>query len=203
MARRSPAGLVRGRRRPRVRRLRPDHPQCAPPAPAPAPGAANPSAITLDAKPVQGPCTSVDTFGQARGGDRAHLGTDIGAAEGNEVYAVTAGEVVKVYTDAPGSLAGNGAALPPRRRHGDLLRPPARRWLPGIASARRSPPVRSSGTSATPATPAGRTSTWRSTPPAARPSTRTRSSRRSAPAERYPSWPRTAPAWKSALCTLT
>jgi murein DD-endopeptidase MepM/ murein hydrolase activator NlpD len=94
--------------------------QCTPTAPASAPVApTDPSAITLDAKPVQGPCTYIDTFGQARGGDRVHLGTDIGAAEGNEVYAVSAGEVIKVYTDAPGSLAGNGLRF--RRADGTVI----------------------------------------------------------------------------------
>ncbi len=68
---------------------------------------------------MQGPCTSVDTFGQARDGGRAHIGTDIGAAEGNEVYAVTAGEVVKLYADAPGSLAGNGLRF--RRADGTVF----------------------------------------------------------------------------------
>ena len=41
----------------------------------------------------------------------SHLGTDIGAAEGNEIYAVASGEVIKIYTDAPGSLAGNGLRM--------------------------------------------------------------------------------------------
>ena len=36
-----------------------------------------------------------------------HLGTDIGAAEGTPVQAVTAGRVSYVYLDRPGSLSGN------------------------------------------------------------------------------------------------
>ena len=90
--------------------------QCAPVAPAPvapAPVAPEPSAggVALDAKPVEPPCTYTDTFGAARGAGRVHLGTDIAAAEGNDVYAVVPGEVIKVYADSPGSLAGNGLRI--------------------------------------------------------------------------------------------
>jgi murein DD-endopeptidase MepM/ murein hydrolase activator NlpD len=76
-----------------------------PAATAPAPGAG----FVLAAKPLQGPCTFIDTFGQARGGGRVHLGTDIGADEGRDVYAVAAGDVIKVYANE--ALAGNGVRM--------------------------------------------------------------------------------------------
>ena len=40
-----------------------------------------------------------------------HLGTDIAAAVGNEIYAVATGEISKIYVDAPDSLAGNGLRI--------------------------------------------------------------------------------------------
>jgi murein DD-endopeptidase MepM/ murein hydrolase activator NlpD len=67
--------------------------------------------VALDAKPLRGPCTYTDTWGESRSAGRSHLGTDIGAAEGSEIYAVAGGEVIKVYTDEPGSLAGNGLRM--------------------------------------------------------------------------------------------
>ena len=79
-------------------------------APAPAPPSA-PGVISLAAKPLQGPCTYTDTWGEARNSGRAHQGTDIAAAEGNQIYAVAGGEVIKVYADSPGSLAGNGLRM--------------------------------------------------------------------------------------------
>ena len=82
--------------------------QCAPPAPAPAPPAAG---VSLAAKPVQAPCTYSDTWGAARSGGRTHLGTDIMASEGQEVYAVQTGEITKLYSEATDALAGNGIRL--------------------------------------------------------------------------------------------
>ena len=61
--------------------------------------------------PVQGFCQFGDTFGYARGGGRAHLGTDILAEAGKLVYAVADGKITKIYADYPGSLAGNGVQL--------------------------------------------------------------------------------------------
>lgn len=81
--------------------------QCAPPAPAPAP----PAGVALAAKPVQAPCTFSDTWGAARSGGRTHLGTDIMARQGQEVYAVQAGQITKVYREATDALAGNGIRL--------------------------------------------------------------------------------------------
>ena len=75
---------------------------------AEAPAAAPAVDIRLEAKPVQGPCYYGDTWAAARGNGRVHLGTDIVAAEGNELYAVATGKVIQVYTDRPGSLSGNG-----------------------------------------------------------------------------------------------
>ena len=85
------------------------NPACAPtatPAPAAPATVAAPATFALQAKPLQAPCTYTDTYGQARSGGRVHLGTDIGAAEGNEIYAMAGGEVIKVYANEP--LAGNG-----------------------------------------------------------------------------------------------
>jgi len=76
---------------------------CDPPPPPPG--------VVLQAKPVEAPCTYTDTFGAPRSGGRTHLGVDIGAAEGNDVFAVVNGEISRIYTDAPGSLAGNGLSI--------------------------------------------------------------------------------------------
>lgn len=79
---------------------------------SPAPAPVGPTVgVTLQAKPVQGPCHYTDTWGAARDNGRVHLGTDISASEGNEVYAVVSGEISQIYTDAPGSLAGNGMRI--------------------------------------------------------------------------------------------
>jgi peptidoglycan hydrolase-like protein with peptidoglycan-binding domain len=75
---------------------------------APEPGPSPSVSVSLEARPVQGPCDYRDTFSAARSNGRVHLGTDIIAAEGNEVYAVASGTITKLYTDAPGSLSGNG-----------------------------------------------------------------------------------------------
>lgn len=89
--------------------------QCAPTA-APAPPTTAPaplpeSDIRLAARPVQAPCTFTDTWGAARSGGRTHLGTDITAAAGQEVYAVASGEITKVYSEGVDALAGNGIRL--------------------------------------------------------------------------------------------
>ena len=92
--------------------------QCAPP-PGPAPTTTDSTTpepqpdvdIILAAKPVQAPCTYGDTWGAARSGGRVHLGTDIMANEGQEVYAVQTGEIVKIYTADRYPLAGNGIQL--------------------------------------------------------------------------------------------
>ena len=75
----------------------------------PAPPAA--VSVTLEAKPVQGPCYYGDTWTAARGNGRVHLGVDIAAKEGNAVYAVVAGTVTKVYSPATDALAGNGLRI--------------------------------------------------------------------------------------------
>jgi murein DD-endopeptidase MepM/ murein hydrolase activator NlpD len=46
-----------------------------------------------------------------RGAGRRHLGVDIGAREGNELYAVVSGRISQIYVDRPGSLAGNGLKI--------------------------------------------------------------------------------------------
>ncbi len=40
-----------------------------------------------------------------------HLGTDIIAAEGNQLYAVATGTITQTYADAPGSRSGNALKL--------------------------------------------------------------------------------------------
>lgn len=77
-------------------------------APAPPPAA---SSVRLEAKPVQGPCYYGDTWGFTRGGGRAHLGVDILAAQGKELYAVATGRITQIYVDKPGSLSGNGLKI--------------------------------------------------------------------------------------------
>ena len=77
---------------------------------APAAPAA-PVSVVLEAKPLQGPCFYGDTWMAARTAGRVHLGVDIGAAEGNQVYAVATGTITKVYVDTPGSLSGNGVRI--------------------------------------------------------------------------------------------
>lgn len=77
----------------------------------PAPAAADPATVELKAFPVQGRCGYTDTWLFPRGGGRKHLGVDVIAAEGKLLYAVADGKIEKVYTDYPGSLAGNGVRL--------------------------------------------------------------------------------------------
>ena len=79
------------------------------PMSAPAPAAQ--VNVQLQAKPVQGPCFYGDTWGAARSAGRSHLGVDIGAAEGKELYAVVSGRISQIYVDAPGSLAGHGLKI--------------------------------------------------------------------------------------------
>ena len=67
--------------------------------------------LALGAFPVQGMCGFSDTWHAARSGGRLHLGVDIIAAEGKLLYAVADGTITKIYTDSPGSLAGNGIRL--------------------------------------------------------------------------------------------
>ena len=80
-------------------------------AAAPAPAAAPAVNVQLEAKPVQGPCYYGDTWSAARGNGRVHLGVDILAAEGNQLYAVATGRISQIYTDRPGSLSGNGLKI--------------------------------------------------------------------------------------------
>ena len=76
-----------------------------------APTPAAPVNVQLQHKPMQGPCYYGDTWGAARSAGRSHLGVDIGAAEGQELYAVVTGRISQVYVDSPGSLAGNGLKI--------------------------------------------------------------------------------------------
>jgi peptidoglycan hydrolase-like protein with peptidoglycan-binding domain len=77
----------------------------------PAPVVTAPATVTLAAFPVQGICGFEDTWGAPRSGGRTHQGVDIIAAEGKLLYAVADGTIERVYTDHPGSLAGNGVRL--------------------------------------------------------------------------------------------
>jgi murein DD-endopeptidase MepM/ murein hydrolase activator NlpD len=78
-------------------------------------GAANPDSgggsAALVRFPVQGRCFFGDTWGATRSGGRTHEGVDIIANEGNLLYAVTDGEITKLFWDHPGALAGNGFRL--------------------------------------------------------------------------------------------
>ena len=76
-----------------------------------APTPAAPVNVQLQHKVMQGPCYYGDTWGAARSAGRSHLGVDIGAAEGQELYAVVTGRVTQIYVDSPGSLAGNGLKI--------------------------------------------------------------------------------------------
>ena len=78
---------------------------------APKPTTPEPATVKLDAFPVQGPCGFGDSYGYPRSGGRTHEGIDVIAKEGNELYAVADGKITKVYSDYPGSLAGNGIRL--------------------------------------------------------------------------------------------
>lgn len=77
----------------------------------PEPTAPDPSTVDLAVFPVQGKCYYGDSWGFARSAGRVHLGVDIIAPEGKLLYAAAAGTITKVYTDAPGSLSGNGVRL--------------------------------------------------------------------------------------------
>ncbi|WP_158412180.1 peptidoglycan-binding protein [Ilumatobacter nonamiensis] len=75
--------------------------------------ATNPNAGSFSMKhfPVQGLCFFGDTWHAARGGGRLHVGVDIIANEGNELYAVVDGTISKKYWDQPGALSGNGVRV--------------------------------------------------------------------------------------------
>ena len=118
-----------------------------------APAAGDP--VALEAKPVQGPCYYGDTWSAARGNGRSHLGVDILAAEGNQLYAVATGTITQIYTSmrpARCRATASRSAAPTARTSST---PTCRRWRPASPSARPSPPASSSATSAAPATPAG------------------------------------------------
>ena len=76
-----------------------------------APRAVDPGTVQLQVFPVQGRCAFTDSWLAPRSGGRTHQGVDIIAPQGKAVYAVTDGTISKVYTDYPGSLAGNGVRL--------------------------------------------------------------------------------------------
>ena len=78
---------------------------------AEAPKAPDASSVSMKVFPVQGVCYYGDSFGYPRGGGRVHLGVDIITSSGKLLYAVADGRVTKVYSDYPGSLAGNGVRL--------------------------------------------------------------------------------------------
>lgn len=67
--------------------------------------------IPLDAFPVEPKCAFWDTFGAPRPPNRVHEGIDIGAAEGQPVYAVRAGVISKLWVDSPTNRGGNSFRL--------------------------------------------------------------------------------------------
>ncbi len=81
--------------------------ECAP-APVAAPTGA---VVALDARPVQPPCTFIDTWGAARDAGRVHEGTDIMAGEGQQLFAVAAGTITKVYDVGSSPRTGNGLII--------------------------------------------------------------------------------------------
>jgi peptidoglycan hydrolase-like protein with peptidoglycan-binding domain len=76
-----------------------------------APAAQAATNVALEAKPVQGPCYYGDTWHAARSSGRVHLGVDIVAKEGNELYAVATGTISKIYTVENDPLTGNGVRV--------------------------------------------------------------------------------------------
>lgn len=80
-------------------------------AAAAAPVVAPTPSVTLESKIVQGPCFYGDTWNAARGNGRTHMGVDIGAAEGKELYAAATGKVIQIYTPEKDPLAGNGVKI--------------------------------------------------------------------------------------------
>jgi murein DD-endopeptidase MepM/ murein hydrolase activator NlpD len=83
--------------------------ECAP-APVAAPAPSGP-VVAIEARPVQPPCTFIDTWGAARDAGRVHEGTDIMAAEGQQLYAVAAGTITKVYDVTTTPRTGNGLII--------------------------------------------------------------------------------------------
>jgi peptidoglycan hydrolase-like protein with peptidoglycan-binding domain len=77
-------------------------------APAPAPVAPSAAGVTITAFPVQGQCWFGDTWHAPRGAGRLHLGLDVIAAEGRQLYAAVDGTITKMYWDYPGAMPGNG-----------------------------------------------------------------------------------------------
>jgi murein DD-endopeptidase MepM/ murein hydrolase activator NlpD len=89
--------------------------QCTP-APVAAPPTTTTAAptgavVALEARPVQPPCTFIDTWGAARDAGRVHEGTDIMAAEGQQLYAVAAGTITKIYDVTTSPRTGNGLII--------------------------------------------------------------------------------------------
>jgi len=79
--------------------------------PAPDPSSSPPVNVRLEHIPVHPPCWFGDTWMAPRGSGRVHLGVDIIAARGQEVYAVATGRISQIYRNSPGSLSGNGLKI--------------------------------------------------------------------------------------------
>jgi len=76
-----------------------------------APQSPTSNGVRLEHVPVQGPCWFGDSWQAPRGCGRYHLGVDIIADRGKEVYAVVSGRIIQKYWDQPGSLPGNGVKI--------------------------------------------------------------------------------------------
>lgn len=77
--------------------------------------------LALERFPVEKPCTLLANYGDDRGPTRQHIGEDITAAKGQDVFAALPGTVTKVWTATPG-VTGAGNGLQIRRDDGTYLR---------------------------------------------------------------------------------
>jgi len=78
--------------------------------------------LALERFPVEKPCTLLENYGDDRGPTRKHIGEDIMAAQGQDVFAALPGKVTQVWTATPGVTTGAGNGLQIRRDDGTYLR---------------------------------------------------------------------------------
>ena len=78
--------------------------------------------LVLEQFPLERPCTLLGNYGDDRGPTRKHVGEDIMAAQGQDVFAALPGTVTQVWTATPGVTTGAGNRLQIRRDDGTFLR---------------------------------------------------------------------------------